>query len=75
MIILALVFCGVLISLMLISLYLRRQTVAFVKLGTLYTNQFMNCELTFEEYSEIKRGMKDDLSPLLAWYMRKNDII
>lgn len=75
MVILGAVFCGVLITILVVSGYLRKQTVAYVKLGTLYTNKFMNCELTLEEYMEIKSNIRKNVNPLLEWYMRKRGIL
>lgn len=71
----AVVFCGVLLFLVVILRYLRNQTVAYVKIGTLYTNKFLNKEITFEEYSELQRDLKESIGVLLRWYLRKENIL
>ena len=75
MIILSSLFCGVLVVILVVSNYLRKQTVAYVKLGTLYTNKFMNCELTLEEYMKIKCDIRKNVNPLLEWYMKKRGVL
>ena len=75
MIVLSIIFCLVLLAIFVVFLYLRKQAVAYVKLGVLYTNKFMNSEITLEDYSRLKRSMEDGLSPLLRKYLKKRGII
>ena len=51
MVILGIIFCLVLLSTLGVSFYLRKQAIAYVKLSTVYTNKFMSCEITLQEYA------------------------
>ena len=54
---------------------LRKQTVFYVKISTLYTNKFMSCEMTLDEYTQKKKELNDGINSLLRWYMKKEGII
>lgn len=71
---LSVVFCSLLSTAIGVSLYLRRQTCSYVKLCTYYTNKFLRCDLTLEEYLKVKGELRDGISPFLKWYMQKEGI-
>lgn len=75
MVIVGIIFCSVLLSILGVSLVLRKQTVFYVKISTLYTNKFMSCEMTLDEYTQKKKELSDGINPLLRWYMKKEGII
>lgn len=75
MIIVGIIFCSVLLLILGVSLVLRKQTVFYVKISTLYTNKFMSCEMTLDEYTQKKKELNDGINPLLRWYMKKEGII
>lgn len=75
MVIVGFIFCSVLLLTLGVSLVLRKQTVFYVKISTLYTNKFMSCEMTLDEYTQKKKELNDGINPLLRWYMKKEGII
>lgn len=75
MIIVGIVFLIVLIIILGVVLVLREQSVSYVKISTFYTNKFMSCEMTLDEYTKKKKELNDGITPLLRWFMKKDGII
>lgn len=71
MVIFGVIYCVVLLAILGVFFYLRLQTKSFIKIGTYYSSQFFNCEITLEEYKRLKDELLQGASPLLKWYMRK----
>ena len=56
---------------MLVWIYLNKQAVAYIKIGTLYTNKFLNKEMTSDDYNFKMSELKEGVNPLLRWYLKR----
>lgn len=72
MIYFVLIFCGIILLIFcMLLLYLILQTKSYVKISADYTNRYLNCEISLEEYNRLRIELQDGVNPLLRWYMKK----
>lgn len=65
----------ILVFLFILRNYLIKQTKAYVDISKHYTELFMSCQMSFEEYKDKQTELKEGISPLLKMYMKKEGII
>ena len=54
-------------------MYLNKQAVAYIKICTVYTNKLLNKEISLDEYEEVTKKLKENVNPLLKWYISRSD--
>lgn len=64
------IFPLILIVIMIVDNILYKQSVAYLKLLSYYTNQLLNSEITLDEYKRVKEKLIEGLSPVLLLYLK-----